>query len=161
MTLSTRSVPPAWAMTRRHRYAINGDRPRGCRQTLCDGWGCVCVESFTRTVRSRYLTLAMRNATRLAVSNSQHQGSVDSMSKIYRARMSRRESIKRLSAMTAVVLVGGSRLPVTPSNRKAPQATGARHRRVTGPAYRAGAHHRAGLRDRTRIVSRTDSPLVF
>ena len=46
------------------------------------------------------------------------------MSKIYQARMSRRESIKRLSAMTAVVMVGGVPVACDTVEPEAPQATG-------------------------------------
>ena len=46
------------------------------------------------------------------------------MSKIYRAKMSRRESIKRLSAMTAGVMVGGVPVACDTVEPEAPQATG-------------------------------------
>ena len=61
--LSTRSVPPAWAMT---------DDPL-CNQwgqtwddaSVCDGWG-VFVSNPHKNCTITILTLAMRNATRLA-----------------------------------------------------------------------------------------------
>ena len=66
------------------------------------------------------------------------------MSKIYQARMSRRESIKRLSAMTAVVVVGGVPVACDTVEPEAPQATGAppaghwpgiELEPITGPGY--------------------------
>ena len=66
------------------------------------------------------------------------------MSNIYQARMSRRESIKRLSAMTAVVMVGGVPVSCDTAESGAPKATGtplAGHwpgielEPITGPGY--------------------------
>ena len=66
------------------------------------------------------------------------------MSNIYQTRMSRRESIKRLSAMTAVVMVGGVPVACDTSEPEAPKAIGtapAGHwpgielEPITGPGY--------------------------
>ena len=57
------------------------------------------------------------------------------MSKIYQARMSRRESIKRLSAMTAVVMVGGVPVACDTVEPEAPQATAADPLAVSPPDH--------------------------
>ena len=77
------------------RSAINGDR-LGRRQPLHHG-RLECSFESSQELYDHNTHLAMRNATRLAEQLNASMEPFDTMSNIYQARMSRRESIKAAS----------------------------------------------------------------